>query len=163
MLSLDPVNLICIIINMLILFFLVKIFLFKPIDKMMAAREELLQKQFEEAEATRQKAEELKATYQASLDRAQEESEEIIAQAKTKAQKEYDSIIKSADEDASKLIEKAQEKIAAEKAETMRNMKSEIAVMVMGATAKIMEQSFDKEKNQQFYDEFLAEAGEESV
>ena len=59
MLSLDPVNLICIIINILVLFFLVKIFLFKPIDKMMAAREELLKKQFDEAEATRQKADEL--------------------------------------------------------------------------------------------------------
>lgn len=163
MLSLEPSSLIAVIINIVVLFFLVKLFLFKPIDKMLAAREELLKKQFDEAEAAKTKANELKASYEATIEQAKGESEEIIAQAKAKAQKEYDSIIKSADEDAAKLIEKAQEKIAADKAETMRNMKSEIAVMVMGATAKIMEQSFDKEQNQKFYDEFLAEAGEETV
>lgn len=163
MLSLDPYNLICTIINIIVLLLLVKLFLFKPVDKMLKAREELLKKQYDEAEATKQQANALKVQYEASIEKAKEESEEIISQAKVKAQKEYDAILKSADEDASKMIEKAQEKIAAEKAETLRNMKTEIAVMVMGAAAKVMEQSCDTAQNQKIYDQFLAEAGEESV
>ena len=49
MLRLD-INLVFTIINLLILYFLMRKFLFKPVNGIIAAREEIIRKQFAEAE-----------------------------------------------------------------------------------------------------------------
>lgn len=159
MLRLD-INLVFTIINLLVLYFLLKKFLFKPVNTIIEQREEAIKKQFDEAEETKKQAVELKKEYEASLENAKEDSEKIVQEARVKARTEYDRIVKSADEDVARRLQKAEEAIAEEKAKSLRSMENEIENLVMAAATKVVGEKVTVENSQKLYDEFLAEMGE---
>ena len=159
MLRLD-INLVFTIINLLVLYFLMKKFLFKPVNNIIAQREEAIKKQFDEAEETKKQADELKKEYEASLENAKADSEKIVQEARAKARTEYDRIAKSADEDVARRLQKAEEVIAEEKAKSLRSMEHEIENLVMAAATKVVGEKVTVENSQKLYDEFLTEMGE---
>ena len=159
MLRLD-INLVFTIINLIVLFVLMRIFLFKPVNNIIAKREEAIRKQFDDADAVRKEAENLKTEYEASLAGAKDESARLITEAKEKAGGEYDRTVKSADEEVNKKIQKAQETIEEEKQKTMRNMQSEIQGLVVAAATKVVGSQVQAGDSSRLYDDFIAEMGE---
>ena len=159
MLRLD-INLVFTIINLIVLFVLMRIFLFKPVNNIIAKREEAIRKQFDDADAVRKEAENLKTEYEASLAGAKDESARLITEAKEKARGEYDRIVKSADEEVNNKIQKAQETIEEEKQKTMRNMQSEIQGLVVAAATKVVGSQVQAGDSSRLYDDFIAEIGE---
>ena len=77
MLRLD-INIVWTILNLLIIFAIVKIFLIKPIHKILDARQAEIDKQYADAKAAQDSAEELKTKYEASLSGVQAEKEGIL-------------------------------------------------------------------------------------
>ena len=152
MLRLD-INLVFTIINLIVLFVLMRIFLFKPVNNIIAKREEAIRKQFDDADAVRKEAENLKTEYEASLAGAKDESARLITE-------EYDRIVKSADEEVNNKIQKAQETIEEEKQKTMRNMQSEIQELVVAAATKVVGSQVQAGDSSRLYDDFIAEMGE---
>ncbi len=161
MLRLD-INLVFTIINLLILYFLMRKFLFKPVNGIIAAREEIIRKQFAEAEEAKAQAEKLKEDYEISLKDAKEEADQIVSDARKKARAEYERILKAANEDAEKKLHRTERIIAEEKAKSLRSMETEIETLVMAVATKVVGQSVTAETNQNFYDEFIAEMGEKN-
>ena len=161
MLRLD-INLVFTIINLLILYFLMRKFLFKPVNGIIAKREEAIQKQFAEAEEAKVQAAKLKEDYEASLKSAKDEADQIVSAAREKGRAEYDRILKSADEDAARKLQKAEETIAEEKAKSLRSMEKEIETLVMAAATKVVGEKVTTENSQNFYDEFITEMGEKN-
>ena len=84
MLRLD-INIVWTILNLLIIFAIVKIFLIKPIHKILGARQAEIDKQYADAKAAQDSAEELKTKYEASLSGVQAEKEGILNEARGKA------------------------------------------------------------------------------
>ncbi|MBR5468554.1 MAG: F0F1 ATP synthase subunit B [Firmicutes bacterium] len=160
MLRLD-INLVFTILNVLILYFLMKKFLFKPVNGVIAKREEEIQKKLSEAEVAKQQAARVNEECAAAVESAKEEAEAIIAEAKNKGRMEYERILSTANEDAAKRMQKAEEMIAEEKEKSLRNMEKEIEALVMTAAAKVVGENVSVESNKSFYDEFIAEMGED--
>ena len=106
MLRLD-INLVFTIINLLVLYFLMKKFLFKPVNNIIAQREEAIKKQFDDADEAQKKADDLKKQYEDSLVNAKEDSAKLVQEAREKARVESDRIVKSADEEVTKRMQKA--------------------------------------------------------
>ena len=71
--------------NLLIQAALFKKFLFKPVRKMMAAREEEVQDMYAVAEKTQTEAEQLRSEYTGRLAKAKEEANEIVSSATRRA------------------------------------------------------------------------------
>ena len=71
-------NLLLTIINLLLLFVLMRIFLFKPVQKIIAARQEEADRQFKEAGESKQAAEEARKQYEASLANAEEAKKQVL-------------------------------------------------------------------------------------
>lgn len=159
MLRID-INLVFTIINLLVLYFLMKKFLFKPVNNIIAQREAAIKKQFEDAEAAKKQADEIKKQYEASLTDAREESAKLMQETKNKARAEYDRIVKSAEEEVNRRLQKAEETIAEEKTKSLRSMEVEIEGLVVAAASKVVGEKVSVENNQKFYDDFLAEMGE---
>lgn len=159
MLRID-INLVFTIINLLVLYFLMKKFLFKPVNNIIAKREEAIKKQFDDADEAKKQADEIKKQYEASLADAKEESAKIVQESKDKARVEYDRIVKSADEEVTKRLQKAEETIAEEKAKSLRAMEAEIEGLVVAAASKVVGEKVSVENSQKLYDDFLAEMGE---
>ena len=159
MLRLD-INLVFTIINLLILYFLLQKFLFKPVNNILAQREEAIKKQFEEANQAKSEANELKAQYENSIAAAKEDSAKIVSEAKSKARDEYDRIVNEADAEAARRREEAQKKLAEDKSRYIKNMEAEFGDLVIAAAEKVVGENVNPESSRKLYDELLVEMGE---
>ena len=79
--------------NTIILFVLLRIFLFKPINKMKAERTRTIQNDLDSAEKAKTEAEELRQQYEDSISEAKEKANEIIMKAHEDAESERAAII----------------------------------------------------------------------
>ena len=151
------------IINLIILVFLLKKFLIKPVNNVMEKRKEMIADGFKKAEDAQNDAMNLKKQYTDALSGAKEESARIVAQAREEAKAEYDQVMKKANEDAEVLMTSAKANIRMEQEQTMNALQSQIAGLAMTAAQKIVEEKAGQMKdNQTIYDEMLEEVGEDA-
>ena len=155
MLQLDVWNVLFTIINLLILFVLMRIFLYKPVQKIIAKRQEEADRQFGEAAAKQSEAEELKTKYQAVLSDAENEKKKVVSEARKTADEEYQRIVADAHKTASQIKDDAEAEAISQKEQILK----EIADMVVDAAAKVVA-SNSKDTNAALYDTFLNKAGD---
>lgn len=139
MLSLDIWNLLFTVINVLVLYLLMKKFLFQPVLAVLKKREEMIASHMEEARKNQKEAEDLKTDYEAKLQNAREEAQTVVHNARTLAEQERDGIIKQAQKESEQMLEQAKVKIAAEQERAQQEVKDEIAALAVLAARKIME------------------------
>ena len=157
MLQLDVWNVLFTVINLLILFVLMRIFLYKPVQKIIAARQAEADKQFDEAAAKQSEAEELKTKYEAVLSDAENEKKKVVAEARKTADEEYQRIVTDAHKTASQIKDEAE--AISQKEQILKKAEKEIADMVVDAAAKVVG-SNSADTNAALYDTFLNKAGD---
>ena len=142
--------------NIIILFILLRIFLFKPLNKMKQERTRTIQENLDSAEKARTEAEELKEQYENTIGEAKEEAKNIIMKAHDDAESERAAIIKKAHEEADQKVAEADKEIESERKKVLRQAQSEIADLAIEAASKIVAANVDDEKNRRLVDEFLS-------
>lgn len=153
-------NMLWTLINLIVFFLLMKIFLFKPIKKVLNKRKELIDKQFKDAEEAQRQAEDIKTQYQNQLDGVEEEKKQILATARTTAKNEYNKIIDKAHDDADKIKSDAKKASDFENEKTRRAVKEEIAALAMETAEKVVGKSASAQLDSKLYDEFLEESSD---
>lgn len=148
-------------VNLIIFYLLMRKFLFGRIKKVMDARKELIQKQFDDAAETSKQADEKLADYEAKIADVEAEGEQIIAEAKDDAKAEYDKIIKRAEADAAALKADAEKQIEIDTMNAKKAAKEEIASLAMQAAEKVVGKSVSAENDSDIFDDFLKESSEE--
>ena len=88
------INLVFTIINLIVLYLLMKKFLFGPILNVMEQRKNMIDQQFISAKDTEEQAYELKGKYEDALKSAKDESMRIVNQAKDEAKVQAERIVK---------------------------------------------------------------------
>ena len=101
--------------NLLILFFAMKKFLFKPVKAIMDKRQEEIEKSISSAEIAKKDAENLKCEYVLKLSEAKAEADSIIKTAVKNAQLKEEEIIKDANKKAADILERADKEIENQK------------------------------------------------
>lgn len=145
------------VINVLILFILLRIFLFKPINKMKADRTRTIQDNLDSAEKAKAEAEELRQQYEESISEAKEKANQIIMKAHEDAETERSAIIRKSQEEAEKIVADADKTIENERKRVLRQAQSEIADLAIEAASKIIGENVDDEKNRKLVDKFLSD------
>ena len=118
--------------NLLILFLLLKKFLFKPVTKILDERAEEIENSYKQAEETNDKAISLKSEYEEKLLSAKNEADGIIKSAVETADRRSESIVNEANEKVRYIMEKSQKQNA------VTDAKREIASMAVDAAEKII-------------------------
>ncbi len=155
-------NVFWVIFNLIVLFFLLKIFLFKPLQRIMDQRTELIQNEISSAEAQNKEAKELKDKYDASLQNARIESDEMVSSAKERAKVQYDLILEKANEDAAQIVQQAQKTAQMDRDQMLRDAQGEIADVAMAAAVRLIGGSVDDAANRKLLDDYLSEEGMDS-
>lgn len=145
------------VLNILILFILLRIFLFKPINKIINERTQSVQKDIDDAERAKKEAEELRQQYADSISSAKEEAGQIIRKAHDDAESERTAIINKSYEEAEQIVAAASETIENERKRVIQQAQSQIADLAIEAASKVVGANLDDEKNRKLVDEFLAE------
>lgn len=159
MLRLD-LNFVFTIINLIVLYLLMKHFLIGPVKAIIEKRQTQIEGQLTSASAAEAQARDLKVQYEEKLQTSYDEAAGIMAQARADAKAEYERVVADAGIKAGKIIENAQKAASMEQEKMLREAESQIAVLVMAATAKVIGTGSNEINNQSLYDQFLAKAGD---
>ena len=158
MLRID-LNLLWTIINVLIILGIVKKFLLKPVNKILAARQEEIDKQYAEAKAAEENARQLEEQKKAAMNSIEEQRYEMLKEARGKAEEEYQRRVAEAKTEADKIV--ADAKILAEREQErhMEQAQNQIADLVVAAAAKLVASKAGVEEDKALYNQFLAKTG----
>ena len=159
MLRLD-FNLVWNIVNVIVLYLLLKHFLIKPVMDIMNKRQALVDQSITNAREAESQASELKSQYEEKLAASAEEGKRLVEEAKAEAKTVQERMIKEAGEQADRIIENAHKTANADQEKAMREAEAQIAGLVLAAAAKVVQGEMNDRKNQALYDQYIAEAGD---
>ena len=154
------INLVFTIINLLVLYLLMKKFLFGPIIKVMDVRKAMIDQQFAGAKEQEDQAKALMEQYEGALKSAREESFQIMEQARKEAKAQADKTVEDTQAKVSAMLAKAQEDINTERENAMRQMKDDVASLAMEAAGKIIGKNSGADQDLSLYDQFIEKAGD---
>ena len=148
------------IINLIILYLMMKRFLFKPVNAILEKRQQAADAQFAEADRQKAEAKESQEHYDALVQGAEDEKKRIVADARQEASAEYGRIVSEAKDKADGIVEKAKADAENEKAAAMQQADAAVRDMVVTAAARMVAMKDAKESDRALYDKFLAETKE---
>ena len=145
------------IVNILVLFLLLKIFLSKPITKMMESRTAEIENNLKDAEEQKARARQLTAHYEEKLEGARAEAAQIVSDARQRGQQEYSNILKTATQDAQKERERSRAEMAQEREDMLRGVQENVTELVLLTASKLSQKELDQESDRKLVDSFLSE------
>lgn len=157
-----PWNFIATIANLFIQVYLIKRFLFKPINEVLEKRRVLADAQIREAEKAKEEAQAIKSEYETNMLEAKNKANEILVTAQKTAAVQSEEMLKEASAQAAAMKAKAESDIAQEKRKAVNEIKNEIGGMAMEIAGKVIEREICEEDHTKLIDEFIANVGEES-
>lgn len=146
-------------VNLLILYFVMKRILFKPVTRFMDSRTKSIRDAIEEADKNKAESMELKKEYESLLGNARNEADRILEAARVNAGREYEEIMRTARKDAGDILMGAREEIEYEKARALDSVKNKVAELALLAASKVIEENMDNEANRVIVSKFINEAG----
>jgi F-type H+-transporting ATPase subunit b len=145
------------IINITILFFILRAILFKPVTKFMAARAKKVQDMIEQAEKDKAEAKRLLAEYENRLQEADTRANVTIKIANENAARQAEQIIEKGKAEAENLILAAQKQIEAEKQVALAKFKLEASALVIAAATKLAARNISDDDNRRYVNMLLEE------
>ena len=148
--------------NLFIQMYLVKRFLFKPVNEMLQKRREMADAQIQDAQKAEEEAIAMKTEYEQNMQQAKEKASSIVTEAQKTASLQSEEILKTAVQEARAMKEKAESDIAQEKRKAVNEVKNEIGGMAMEIAGKVIEREIKEEDHAKLIDEFISNVGEAS-
>ncbi len=159
MLNVSIVNIVCTILNLLILYFVFKKFLFGRIDAILKTRQQEVDEATEAAASAKEAAESAKKAYEKKIALADEEKENILADIKKQGYDEYEKIVQDAKTKSEQIITQAKYNAEEEAKRAKEAYASDLRDMVIDAATKIAATKHTSETDKDLYDKFIDKAG----
>lgn len=126
------------VINLAIIFLLLKQFGWQPVMNLLKQREEHVENSLAQAAATKQEAEEILAKYRRQMEGADQKAANIIAEANKKAEAILKERAAEAEARYQQMIEEAKIQIKKEKEKALADIRDEIADLAIHAAGKLI-------------------------
>ena len=159
-LGVNPWTALFVLLNTLTIFFVARKFLFGPVMKMIADRQNEIDGMYSAAGAARDEANAMKAEYTAKLTDANAASDRIVKEAVARAQRREEDIIRQANAEAQAIVDKAVADAALEKKKAINDAKDEISGISLAIAEKVVERSLADADQQKLIDDFLNNLGD---
>ncbi len=156
--GLNPLDIVIHIINIVVLFLLLRLLIYKPVRKFMSNREEKISKQLEEAQTARQEAEQLQVQCSAQLNDAKEQASQVVRNGEEQAAKAADTILENARKEANSILENARKQAEEDRQRTIASMQDEITNLAMEMAGRILRREVRLEDNRAVAEDFFKKA-----
>lgn len=151
----DLLNFTVSIVTTIVLYFILRHFVFKPIQGMLEKRKNYIESNLRDSETKLQESENLKLEYQGKLSESKEEARNILKDAR----KNYDSIVSSAKEDAlkekEKILNDAEKEAKSMKEKALVSLKDEIVGIAVSTAKDLSGENVNPKKAAEFTDKKL--------
>lgn len=148
------------IINLFILFLIVKKFLFKPVTNILNKRESEVKSIYSEAENLKSEAQTNKDTYEEKLRNAKAETDLMIKNATERAQHRSEDIIKEAAAEAENQKRKAENDIYLAKKKAVDDMNANVTEMVIDLAKQVVGKEINPDIHKNLIDSAIEELGD---
>lgn len=148
--------------NLFIQVYLIKRFLFKPINEMLAKRKAMADAEIQDAIKVKDEANAMKSEYEQNMQEAKTKANEIVMTAQKTAAVQSEQMLREASEQAAAMKAKAESDIAQEKRKAVNEIKDEIGGMAVEIAGKVIEREICEEDHTKLIDEFISNVGEAS-
>ena len=148
--------------NLFIQMYLIKRFLFKPINNILETRKAMADAEIQNAVQAKEEAHAMKAEYEQNMQDAKNKANEILVSAQKTAAIQSEEMLKEATAQAAALKAKAESDIAQEKRKAVNEIKGEIGGMAMEIAGKVIEREICEEDHEKLIDEFISNVGDAS-
>lgn len=147
-------------INLFLLFLIIKKFLFKPVKNMLEQRQKELDEQYEAAENAELQANENRRVWEEKLSEADAQADTILQSATENAKYRGDKMIAEAKERADGIIRVAQNEAELERQKATDGIKREIVEVSGALTEKMLEREINTEDHRALIDSFIEKIGD---
>ncbi len=149
--------------NLLIIFLLVKKFLYKPVKKMLETRQNAIQSDYDAAQDAKNQALADKEAYEEKLRGAKAEADDVIKSAVNVASQREKEIIAEAKEKADGIVRQAENDAVLERKKAEEGIRKEIVEVSSLLTEKMLEREVSPSDHQHFIDSFIESIGEDDA
>ena len=145
-------------VNFTFLLIVLRLFVYKPVLRMLDARRERIREGLSAAERGREQAAEASAAAQQQIEEARREGQAIVAQAQQIAQRLQEEGRQQALQQQEAMLERARTEIQMERDTAISELRREFADLTISAAEKVIGQSLDRNAHQRLIDEALAQS-----
>ena len=149
-----------VLLNTLTIFFVAKKFLFGPVMKIIAERQQEIDDMYTKAGEAKEQAKALRTEYEDKLAAATETSDRLVKEAVARGEAREEEIIRRANAEADAILTKAGADIAQEKKKAINEAKDEISVIAMAIAGKVVGRNITEQDNADLVDQFIDELGD---
>ena len=160
--SITPWTIVFQICNLLILFALIKKFLFKRVMAVLEARQQEIDGIYDAAGKDRDEAAQMKDDYTRRMSHAREEADSLVRSAVDTAQKRGEAIVQEAQAEATHIKQKAEAEIEQEKHKAYSELMGEISGMAADIAGRMVEREINADDHRELVEEFIRNVGEAS-
>ena len=147
------------IINFIILLFILKFFLVKPINKIMDDRQSGIDRSIKKAKDDEEKGEISRKEKERLLHESKVKGREIVEEYKANAQNISQEIIGEAKKESNIIMERARKEIEREKQKAESEIKKQVIDLSLILSEKALEQIIDKEEHTRLIEDFIFKVG----
>jgi len=145
------------VINFLVLLFILKRVLYKPIREIIEKRRSLIQQRIEEAEKTKKEAMDLKENYQHEMDKLHELKSQMLEKMNEEAEQERKKLVGRAEAEAARVIEKEKAVFDTEKARHEAELKDKAVEAVTFFATHLLKDVSDEDLHKAIYGKLFRE------
>ena len=146
------------IINIVVLYVLLRILLYSPVAKFIQARKDAIGDELTQAKKNFDDAQQLKALYEQRLEQTEYEVTNRMMESNQQAHLSATAIVEDAAMRAEDLIAAAREKIKAERSEAVNALENEIAGMAVELARQIIQREISMEDQEKVIESFFVKA-----
>ena len=145
----------------LVLYFILRKFLYFPIKDLLNKRQDYIMKNVEDSEKNNLKSQVALRDYELKLKEAKKEANEIVDQAKKRAADIVNKSVSDAKEESRKIMEKADKELANKKSMAMDEMKGDMVNIAILAAEKLIGENISTKKDKEIIEKSIEEVGKE--
>ena len=160
LLGVNPWTALFTLLNTLTIYFVAKKFLFGPVMKIIAERQQEIDNLYADAGSAKTEAEAMRSEYQDRLADAHAASERIMREAVARGQAREEAIIRQAQSESSAIMDKASADIQLEKKKALNEAKNEISDIALAIAGKVVGRELNAADQQSLVDSFIDGLGE---
>lgn len=149
-------------INLLIMFLIIKKFLFKPVNNMLAKRQAELDSKYEAADSAMSNAEKNENLWNEKIKTAKDEADAIISSAADTAKWREERIISDAKDKADSIIKRAEAEAELELKKAEAEIKNEIVGVSSALTEKLLSREINMDDHKNIVDSFIEKIGDDN-
>jgi F-type H+-transporting ATPase subunit b len=146
------------IVNFIVLFVLLRLFLYKPVLKMLDERAKRTKDAMDLAEATKKEFDQAKDEVQKQIEKGRQEAQAIIAQAVQTGERLREESREEATKQVQAIVDRTRAELESEREKIVQDLRREFVDIAVLAAEKVINETLDKEKHRKLIEETLQQS-----